>query len=81
MLRSLREDTTRMSQLVGELLTLARADDGQQLLTAEPLDLGDLVRSVVDTMQPLAEQRGVRLTHDVDSTSLVHGDQTASANC
>jgi heavy metal sensor kinase len=75
-LSSLRADTTRMSQLVGELLTLARADDGQQLLSAEPLDLANLVHSVVDTMQPLAEQRGVRLTQAVDSTSLVHGDQT-----
>ena len=33
LLRSLREDAARMAQLVSELLTLARADAGQQLLT------------------------------------------------
>jgi heavy metal sensor kinase len=75
-MRSLRTDTARMSALVGELLTLARADAGQQLLCAEPLDLADLVRSVVATMQPLAERCGVRLTHSVDFGSIVEGDQT-----
>ena len=75
-LRSLRADTARMSQLVGELLTLARADAGQQLLSTEPLDLGALVHSVVETMQPLAERRGVQLSHAVEIPSSVHGDQT-----
>src|SRR5207302_1483498 len=58
LLRSLREDAARMTQLVGELLTLARADAGLQLLTKENLDLSDLVGSVVPAMQPLAVQRG-----------------------
>jgi heavy metal sensor kinase len=75
-LHSLREDTARMSQLLGELLTLARADAGQQLLTREPLDLGELVRNVVAAMQPLATQRGVLLTEDVHEQAVVDGDQT-----
>jgi heavy metal sensor kinase len=75
-LRSLREDSARMSQLVGELLTLARADAGQQLLTREDLDLGELVRSVVPAMQPLAVQRGVQLTEQVQSYVSVSADQT-----
>ena len=58
LLRSLREDTGRMAQLVSELLTLARADAGQQLLTREDLDLGEVIRSVVPAMQPLAVRRG-----------------------
>jgi heavy metal sensor kinase len=75
LLRSLREDAARMSQLVGELLTLARADAGQQLLTTERLDLGELVRSVVQAMQPLAAERGVQLVEEVRPSVAVSGDQ------
>jgi heavy metal sensor kinase len=74
-LRSLREDAQRMTQLVGELLTLARADAGQQLLTTEELDLGELVHSVVQAMQPLATERGVQLSAQVQSEVPVSGDQ------
>ena len=76
LLRSLREDAARMSQLVSELLTLARADGGQQLLSREELDLGDLVRRVVPAMQPIALQRGVQLIEQVQSDVRVWGDQT-----
>jgi heavy metal sensor kinase len=75
LLRSLRDDTTRMSQLVSELLTLARADAGQQLLTTEELNLGELVRTVLPTMQPIATQRGVLLVDQVDPDVTVSGDQ------
>jgi heavy metal sensor kinase len=76
LLQSLREDGGRMAQLVSELLTLARADAGQQLLTREELDLGELVRSVAEAMQPLATQRGVQLNEDVTQRVSVMGDQT-----
>src|SRR4029077_13991585 len=76
LLRSLREDAARMAQLVSELLTLARADAGQQILSREELDLGELVNSVVPAMQPLAVQRGVQLTEHVESQLPVSGDQT-----
>src|SRR5207302_2038596 len=46
-LQSLRDDAARMSQLVSELLTLARADAGQQLLIREELNLSELAHSVV----------------------------------
>jgi heavy metal sensor kinase len=76
LLASLREDTTRMAELLGELLTLARADAGQQLVAREALGLGDLVRSVVPAMQPLAAQRGVQLTETIDAQAVIDGDQT-----
>jgi signal transduction histidine kinase len=75
LLRSLREDAQRMTQLVGELLTLARADAGQQLLTREQLELGELVQSVVQSMQPLATERGVQLSEQVQPHVTVSGDQ------
>lgn len=74
-LRSLREDTARMSQLVSELLTLARADAGQQLMNTEQLDLGELARDLVQTMQALASERGIALVEDVAPNVTVVGDQ------
>ncbi len=76
LLRSLREDAGRMTQLVSELLTLARADAGQQLLTREELDLSDLASSVVQAMRPLASQRDVQLSDNVRSHVTISGDQT-----
>ena len=76
LLASLREDTARMGQLLGELLTLARADAGQQLLSRERLDLGELMHNVVSSMQPLAAQRGIQLTEVVRGSAVVDGDQT-----
>ncbi|HTD77004.1 MAG TPA: histidine kinase dimerization/phospho-acceptor domain-containing protein, partial [Chloroflexota bacterium] len=65
LLASLREDAARMSRLVSELLTLARADAGQQLLNREEVDLAELAHNVVEAMQPLAVQGGVGLTAQI----------------
>lgn len=50
-----------MARLVEDLLILARADAGQANLTPESLDLSDLALEVVERLEPLADQRGVRL--------------------
>ncbi|MDQ6672376.1 MAG: ATP-binding protein, partial [Chloroflexota bacterium] len=75
LLRSLREDAQRMTQLVSELLTLARADAGQQLLTREQLDVGELAHTVVQSMQPLAAERRLHLIEYVHPQVTVSGDQ------
>jgi heavy metal sensor kinase len=75
-LTSVHEDARRMSQLVAELLTLARADAGQEAVAREPLDLGELVAQVVEAMAPLADARGVRLRTGGVVPAVVAGDQT-----
>ena len=62
--------------MLGELLTLARADAGQQLLSREPLELDELVHNVVSALQPLAAQRGVQLEEDVRVQAVVDAEQT-----
>lgn len=73
---SMREDAGRMNQLLGELLTLARADAGQELIDHEPLDLATLVSEVVLALQPLARSRGVGLVAVVPASVTIVGDQT-----
>jgi heavy metal sensor kinase len=75
-LDGVRGDARRMSQLLGDLLTLARADDGKMELGREPLDLGELAEDVVATMTPLADERGIALDVRLMDHVLVDVDQT-----
>jgi heavy metal sensor kinase len=79
-LRSVREDASRMDQLLSQLLTLARADAGHAALVRERLALTDLADEVVRTMEPLAAMRDVRLVYAGSSQSpeavVVDGDQS-----
>jgi len=75
-LANMREDISRMNALLSEMLTLARADAGQELLNRERLDLATLVDDVVTAMTPLAETGGVGLTHISGADIVVEGDQT-----
>lgn len=69
-------EAERMRQLVSELLTLARADSGQELLEREPLSLDELASEVVGQLGPLATARGVTLALDRVEGVVVAGDQT-----
>jgi signal transduction histidine kinase len=53
-------ETERLTELVTNLLQLARADDHP---AADVADLGALVRDRVDTWTAVAEERGVELRH------------------
>ncbi|HEY0605243.1 MAG TPA: heavy metal sensor histidine kinase [Herpetosiphonaceae bacterium] len=70
-LESALSQTERMSRLVSSLLTLARADAATLPLHYESLDLADLVTDVAEQMQPLADERKVRLEVHADSVPLL----------
>ena len=62
-------ETERLTELVSNLLQLARADDQP---VASVADLGELVRDRVDTWTASADERGVELRHrHVDQPTLV----------
>jgi len=62
---SISSETRRMTRLVDDLLTLARADVGQSQLRLVPTDVSQLVVSTGEDLQALAAGRGGRL--DVQS--------------
>jgi len=66
-------ETDHMARLVGDLLTLARADEGAAELSREPLDLCELASEVVRDMEPVAEARGLVLEWQGDR-AMVDGD-------
>ncbi|WP_406286185.1 MtrAB system histidine kinase MtrB [Embleya sp. NBC_00896] len=57
----LQNQLDRFEALLSDLLEISRFDAGAAVLDAEPVDLRDLVRRVVEGAEPLAERRGSRL--------------------
>jgi len=60
-LQHILQETERTSALIEDLLELARADSGRQLLTLQPLDLGAMLRQVASEWGPMAASRGHQL--------------------
>jgi len=58
----MKDEVNRMSKLVGDLLTLARADSGTLELHRESFDLRSVADQVVRSLQPLAGKKEQTLT-------------------
>jgi two-component system sensor histidine kinase MtrB len=61
----------RFESLLADLLEISRFDAGAAVLEAEPTDLRDVVRRVVEGAEPLAERRGSRLVVRGDGVPIV----------
>ncbi len=73
---SMLEESDRLTRLVEGLLVLTREDSETYRARFAPLDLGELVREVVDVLRVLAEERGQDLRVFVHGNVAVHGDRT-----
>ncbi|HEX6799671.1 MAG TPA: HAMP domain-containing sensor histidine kinase [Ktedonobacterales bacterium] len=73
----IQSENAYMGQVVGQLLTLVRADAGQLQLRDDPLDLSDVTLEVVERLAPLAHERGVVLSTGALPELWVRGDRTA----
>jgi signal transduction histidine kinase len=62
-------EAERLSDLVESLLALARTDAGSS--PAEPVDAGAAVRERVQAWMPLADERGVTLSFDLNGASIL----------
>jgi two-component system, OmpR family, heavy metal sensor histidine kinase CusS len=74
-LQEIAAETERMTQLVEDLLTLARSDTGTVEMPRAPLDLRKIVQEVCEEMRGLAELRRIRI-----ETSLGDDTLTITAN-
>lgn len=71
---SMLEELDRLTRLVDDLLTLARADSGQMVARKERVDLSSLARDVAESMRPLAEEKGQTLSIRTNGTVCVDAD-------
>ena len=74
-LTTIQAENERMTRLVNDLLTLARADAGRAVLQHEALDLSDLALEVVERLAPLAHQHGLVLSTGALPELPVAGDR------
>jgi heavy metal sensor kinase len=72
-LESAREETDRMTRIVRNLLTLARADEGTLQLLRAPVDLADVAEQAVVSLEVLAREQGVALSVS-GAPAVVDGD-------
>jgi len=69
-------ESERLTRLVNQVLDLARLDEGRGQWRHEPVDLAGVVREVADTVRPVAEQRGGRVTVVLPAEpAIVRGDR------
>ncbi len=57
-LEIMEREVGHLQMLIEDLFTLSRAEVGELVLACEPVDVGGIVRRVVDTVAPLAWQGG-----------------------
>lgn len=69
------QENQRMTRLVADLLTLARADKGQTVLKRERVDLSEIVVDAAEDLSNLAEQKSIEIRlSDLDELN-VWGDR------
>jgi PAS domain S-box-containing protein len=64
----------RLLRVVGDLLFVAQLKSSTVVLERAPVDLTDLVGSAVQSVAPLAHDRGIELTLDCGALSQLEGD-------
>jgi heavy metal sensor kinase len=68
------EDIDKLTRLLAQLLTLARADAGELAVSRRVVDLAALARGVVDALEPVAQAKGISLTCDCANVVEIMGD-------
>ncbi|HEX7737046.1 MAG TPA: ATP-binding protein [Ktedonobacteraceae bacterium] len=74
-LRQVNGESERLGHLIGDLLVLARADEGKMPFEMETVPLHLLVEAVAANAEALAIERGVSLRVEPGSPVDVHGDE------
>ena len=71
----MRDQGRRMARLIEDLLSLSRIEQKQHLRPETVVDLAQSVRSVVDSLSPMAEELGAEIRFSAPEPVLVNGDR------
>lgn len=69
------QETTRLSRIVDDMFTLARADAGSYPVRIMPIDLDEVVDEVVRAVRVVAAARGITITEHVLRPAPFTGDE------
>jgi signal transduction histidine kinase len=73
-LKAMEQETGRLGVILGDLLTLARADAGERPVAHEPLYLDDLAANAVEGVRALAERKQVTIEVGEFEEAAIVGD-------
>jgi signal transduction histidine kinase len=68
-------EVDRLQRTLATLLQIALAESGAPLASPAPVNLGELADELVELFEPVARERGLRLTDRVDSDVIVEGNR------
>ncbi len=71
----MRDQGRRMARLIEDLLSLSRIEQKQHLRPETVVDLAQCVRSVVDSLSPMADELGAEIRFSAPEPVLVNGDR------
>lgn len=74
-LDNIREETRAMSGLVESIFFMARADANQMKLERTQFDYRVMIELAVRAYKPMAEEKGITLTADLDNGAVICGDE------
>lgn len=75
-LESIHTQAARMASLLSQLLMLARADKGRQVVQRETVDLSELIAMVAETEEEQAAGQNIAVETDLEPGVTVQGDET-----
>lgn len=71
----MREQAQRMSRLVDDLLSLSRIEQHLHVRPSTPVDLVGILRHMIDTLSPMADDRQIELNLIAPVAAIVAGDR------
>jgi two-component system sensor histidine kinase CreC len=71
---NIRNESTRMQELIERLLELASLEYRPELESSETLDINELLHDVIDSLEPMAQARQVSIELSACENSQIHGD-------
>jgi signal transduction histidine kinase len=75
-LKNIEIEHMRMAKLVDDLLTLSRADTSEQSLFKTTFLLDVSIQKVIETFQPVCEQKEIVLTYEIEPHISLIGDES-----
>lgn len=74
-LKSNLEEVNRITKIVEDLLMLARLDSSTIMLERKPLNVGLLIKAIVDDIKVLASQKNIGVNYLTQDTIIINGDE------
>src|SRR5215469_639518 len=68
------EEFEKLTRMINQLLTLARAESGEVAITHEPVDLSSMTQTLAEQLEPVAASKNVSLAWQCDPNVIVSGD-------